>query len=197
MQLSAANKLFQENQRRPISLGQPKLPSVEEQELHFVTHQPYAPWCQACIASRAKEDPYKSSENKEDIGKSVTQIDFCYTYTGDEDRLDGKTPDKEFGTCLIVTGSDTKAIHAVPVPSKGTASLKTITEEIIRFSCLQNASRDSCIFQADSERATRQILRSVQQVRSMLGLTTEIRLTGAGQHASNGQVDGKLPKDIG
>ena len=35
------------------------------------------------------------------------QIDFCYTYTGDEDRLDGKTSDKveerqdQFGTCLI------------------------------------------------------------------------------------------------
>ena len=194
MQLSVASKLFQENQRRPISLGQPKLPSVEEQELHFVTHQPYAPWCQACIASRAKEDPYKSTENKEDIGKSVIQIDFCYTYTGDEDRLDRKTSDKveerqdQFGTCLIATASDTKAIHAVPVPSKGTASLKTITEEIIRFT-LENASRDSCVLQADSERATRQILRSVQQVRSMLGLTTEIRLTGAGQHASNGQVE--------
>ena len=91
----------------------------------------------------------------------------------------------QFGTCLIMASTETKAIHVVPVPSKGTASLKQVTEEVIRFS-LENAGRDKCIFQADSERATRQILRSVQQVRKVMGLQTEIRLTGAGQHASNG-----------
>lgn len=45
---------------------------------------------------------------------------------------------------------------------KGTASLKHITEEVIRFT-LENGSRDACILQADSERATRQILRAAQQ----------------------------------
>ena len=34
-----------------------------------------------------------------------------------------------------------------------------------------------------------QILRSVQQVRAVMGLQCEIRLTGSGQHASNGQVE--------
>ena len=87
-----------------------------------------------------------------------------------------------------MTSSETKAIHAAPVPSKGSASLKTITEEIVRFA-LENSARGACIIQADRERATRQILRSAQQVRNVLGMKTEIRLTGAGQHASNGQVE--------
>ena len=87
-----------------------------------------------------------------------------------------------------MASTETKAIHVVPVPSKGTASLKQITEEVVRFA-LENAGRENCIFQADSERATRQILRSVQQVRKVLGLQTEIRLTGAGQRASNGLVE--------
>ena len=43
-------------------------------------------------------------------------------------------------------------------------------------------------FQEDSERAMRQILRSVQQVRTVMGLPCETRLTGSGQRASNGQV---------
>ena len=35
----------------------------------------------------------------------------------------------------------------------------------------------------------RQILRSVQQVRTIMGLPRETRLTGSGQHASNGQAE--------
>lgn len=66
--------------------------------------------------------------------------------------------------------------------------MKTVTEEIVRFS-LENASRDGCIIQADGERATRQILRSVQQVRSVMGLQTVVCITGAGQHSSNGQAE--------
>ena len=194
MHLAVAHKLYNEQRRRPVTLGQPKLPSLAEQELHNVTHWPFAAWCQACVASRSKEDKYEKSENKEDIGKNIIQIDFCYTYTGEEDRSERPVQDKimerqdQHGTVLVMTSSETKAIHAVPVPSKGSASLKTITEEIVRFA-LENSARDACIIQADSERATRQILRSVQQVRNVLGMKTEIRLTGAGQHASNGQVE--------
>ena len=194
MHLAVANKLYNEQRRRPVTLGQPKLPSLAEQELRNVTHWPYAPWCQACVASRSKEDKHERSDCKEDIRKNVIQIDFCYTYTGEEDRSEKVVVDKvterqdQHGTVLVMTSSETKAIHAVPVPSKGTASLKTLTEEIVRFA-LENSAREPCIIQADSERATRQLLRSVQQVRSVLGMKTEIRLTGAGQHASNGQVE--------
>ena len=194
MHLAAASKLFEEQQRRPVTLGQPKLPSLAEQELHFVTHWPYAPWCQACVACRAKEDHYKNVSEKEDIGKNITQLDFFYTHTGEEGRLDetpsGKVQERQdqYGTCLVAVSSETKAIHTVPIHTKGSASLKNVTEEIVRFT-LENASRDQCILQADGERATRQILRSVQQVRSVMGLQTELRITGAGQHASNGQAE--------
>ena len=45
------------------------------------------------------------------------------------------------------------------------------------------------IFQADGERSTSQLLRAVQYCRSQLGLHTETRATGVGQHASNGQAE--------
>lgn len=35
----------------------------------------------------------------------------------------------QYGTCLVMVSSETKAVHVVLVPSKGTASLKTVTEE--------------------------------------------------------------------
>ena len=200
LQLEVASKLFRERERKPVALGQPKLPSLRDQELHFITHLPYAPWCQACVATRAKEDAHLPRDSKEDIGKCVIAFDFCYTYTGDESSRPrteeeaeaggGKVRERQdqFGTCLIAAASETKAVHAVPVPSKGAASLKLVVEELIRFS-IENCSRDGCIFQADGERATRQILRTVQQVRKVMGLETEIRMVPTGSHASNGLAE--------
>ena len=194
MKLNIANKMFREQERKPTTIGQPRLPSLKEQEIHFVTHIPYAPWCQACVATWAKEDRHERQDTKPDLGKNVIQLDFFFTYTGEETRTEEAPMDKvkeradQYGTCLVMTSSETKAIHVVPVPSKGTASLKTVTEEIIRFS-MENASTDPCIFQGGSERAMRQILRSVQQVRTIMGLPCETRLTGSAQHASNGQAE--------
>ena len=148
----------------------------------------------ACAASRANEDKYEKQDTKPDLGKNVIQLDFFFTYTGEETRTEETPVDKvkeradQYGTCPVMTSSETKAMRVVPVPSKGTASLKTVTEEIIRFS-MENSSTDPCIFQGDSERAMRQILRSVQQVRTIMGLPCETRLTGSGQRASNGQAE--------
>ena len=107
MHLAVAHKLYNEQSRRPVTLGQPKLPSLAEQELHNVTHWPFASWCQACVASRSKEDKHGKSDNKEDIGKNIIQIDFCYTYTGEEDRSEKPVQDKvmerqdQLGTALV------------------------------------------------------------------------------------------------
>ena len=200
VRMDIANKLFQERERKPLTLGQPRLPSVKEQELHFVTHLPYAPWCQACVANRAREDRHQAQQEKEDRGKNVIAFDFCYTYTGQEadekqvveEREDpvGKVEERQdqYGTCLVAASGETQAVLAVPVPSKGTASLKTVVEELIRFS-IENSARDPVIFQADGERSTRQILRTVQQVRKVMGLQTEIRITPKESHASNGLAE--------
>ena len=133
-------------------------------------------------------------DDKPDQGKNVIQMDFFYTYTGEEKRMDEAPVDKvteradQFGTCLVMVSSETKAVHVAPIPSKGTASLKTVTEEVVRFS-LETSSMDGCIFQGDGERAMRQLLRSVQQVRAIMGLACEVRMTGSNQHASNGQAE--------
>ena len=91
LKLSIANKLFQEQQRKPMTLGQPKLPSLKDQEAHFVTHIPYAAWCQACVASRAKEDKHELREEKPDLGRNVIQLDFFFTYTGETRLQRGQT----------------------------------------------------------------------------------------------------------
>ena len=113
MKLSVAKRLFKEQERKPMTLGQPRLPSLKEQEIHFVTHIPYAPWCQACVASRAREDKYEKQDAKPDLGKNVMQLDFFFTYTGEETRTEETPIDKvkeradQYGTCLVMTSSQT------------------------------------------------------------------------------------------
>ncbi|CAK9052235.1 unnamed protein product [Durusdinium trenchii] len=51
------------------------------------------------------------------------------------------------------------------------------------------ANANPIILQADGEPATKQVMRAVQHARAALGMATEIRATGAGQHASNGQAE--------
>ena len=102
--------------------------------------------------------------------------------------MEGEEQEKQLGTMLVATESGTKAVLAIPVLAKGAVSLKQATEELVRFST-STSSGGSVIFQADGEQSTRHLLRAVQHGRSQLGLHTEIRTTGVGQHASNGQAE--------
>jgi hypothetical protein len=60
-----ANKLFREGTRDPDIPHAPKLPSERQQELHNVTHQPFAPWCEACVLGRSRQSPHDKASEEE------------------------------------------------------------------------------------------------------------------------------------
>ena len=55
----------------------------------------------------------------------MCQIDFCHTYTGEEDRSEKVVVDKvterqdQYGTVLVMTALETKAIHESQNPDGG------------------------------------------------------------------------------
>ena len=81
----------------------------------------------------------RQTQGKPDLGTAIIQLDFMYTYTGPEGCMEEPTQGRvqerqdQYGTCLIMASTERKAIHVVPVPSKGAASLKQVAEEVIRF----------------------------------------------------------------
>ena len=101
MQTEIARKLYREKERKPVSLGIPKRPSLEQQNEHNLTHYPFAGWCP----------------------KTVISFDFGYTYVddyGNEKSLEEvRDADDQYGTVLYIADHHTKAVHAVPVLSKG------------------------------------------------------------------------------
>ena len=151
--IDLSKRLYEESQREAIPLQVPKLPSRVDQDLHNLTHIPFASCCQCCVA---RED---ERGDKKDRGKSVISFDYGFTY------MQGEDEEKQFGACLYMAESETKAVHAVPVLAKGGVSLKQVAEEIVRFS-FATSSSNSIILMADGERSTRQILESSPALQS-------------------------------
>ena len=80
--IDLSKRLYEESQREAIPLQVPKLPSRVDQDIHNLTHIPFASWCQCCVATRAKEDARRDEErgDKKDRGKSVISFDYGFTY---------------------------------------------------------------------------------------------------------------------
>ncbi|CAE7451931.1 GIP, partial [Symbiodinium sp. CCMP2456] len=85
MSAEIAKKMFQEAERNPEMPKMPKLPSAAQQQLHNVTHHPFAAWCEACVLGRAKQTPHPKEDPEkptEETRKTIKiEIDYCYTFT--------------------------------------------------------------------------------------------------------------------
>ena len=87
MTAEVARKLYLEQHRDAEAPKTPILPSARQQELHAITHEPFAPWCQACILGRSRQSPHKgqAAEEQEVAAHArpepMIQIDYAYTFT--------------------------------------------------------------------------------------------------------------------
>ena len=196
MATEIAQKMFKDQERDPTIIKAPILPSAMQQELHAVTHQPFQPWCQACVMGRSRQSPHErrdpSAEDEKKIEaqtKPCIQIDYCFTFTKervegaeelDDDIEDGAEAEKpdyrdQYGLNLIATESTTGWVICLPILAKGTSSLKKVTEALVRLS-MQVGGGDEVVFQGDPESSIKQILNSVEACRARLGLRTQLRL---------------------
>ena len=89
----------------------------------MLTHQPYKPWCEYCVANRARQDPRPAAHAK--AGSSIVSFDYGYIT-----RLEGEQSKM---TCLFVHDPFTKMVHAVPTEQKADKSLKYLCTELVRF----------------------------------------------------------------
>ena len=87
MAVEVSRKMYEEGKREAVALPVPKLPSKTEQEIHNLTHIPFAPWCQCCVATRAKEDARKEEARGDvtDRGKPIISFDYGYTFMEEEE----------------------------------------------------------------------------------------------------------------
>ena len=209
-----AQGIYKEQERNPDTLKVPVLPTPQQQEAHFITHQPFASWCSACVLARSRQTPHsqgKEAQAEKDGDKKLTtiQIDYAYTFTGDrgiaeEEKKEAseeqpgqaegpeqkEEDDKANQFALNLVGGEavTGWLAGLPVVAKGAASLKKVTETLVRTSILIAGSED-VVVQGDTEPAIGQILNAIQACRARLGLRTVVRQVPRDSHQSNGVAE--------
>lgn len=149
------------------------VPEEDEQERHRLVHTPYAPWCEFCIAHRAKQDRHLRSGNSKISSTPIISLDFCYTKAGTtvESNPGGEVRAEAAGgevlseaavveessipraeevkpaLWMVMVCSQTGYLGAVPLKSKGQITL--MAREIMTF--CQNLGHDEVGFYGDNE----------------------------------------------
>ena len=72
-------------------------PSVEEVNMHNLTHIPFRSWCPFCVAGKAKDNPHRGVEDQE-AGVNIVDMDYMF--------LSGKEPSVEVGIDQVSEDED-------------------------------------------------------------------------------------------
>ena len=149
-----------------------------------LTHLPFQPWCEHCVATRAKEDPHKQAVTKatssDDSSKPWLSYDFCYTSTSN-------CTDPP-AVALVMTDNSSKAFLSVPVKKRGgQASISHMVEGIVHFSTQLGYS--SICLKADNEGSCKAVKEQVQRKRGSLGLSTTLADSVPHAHETNGAAE--------
>ena len=214
-----AKRLYQEQERHPDTIKAPVLPSPLQQELHAVTHQPFQPWCQACVLGRSRQSPHekrddeKDDQLQQDEKRPIIQIDYCYTFTreraeaedgdpedqrqqeegesaGHEAQPQEDRPDCRDQFGLNLVAAESTSGWVTSVPILAKgATSLKKVTEALVRLSMQVGGGGDVIVQGDPESAVKQVLNSVAACRTRLGLRTIIRHAPRGSHSSNGQAE--------
>ena len=79
-----------------------------EVERHCLTHVPYAPWCEHCVARRARPDRHERSDLPKESSIPTVSFDFCFT----------KSLDVSSSTWLVMTDSHSGYLGRCPLRGK-------------------------------------------------------------------------------
>ena len=104
-------------ERHPNAQRLVRPPEAHEQELHALTHTPYAAWCSACLKHRARPDQHKRTGEGHNTPIPVISMDFPVTKKkeGLDPHPEGAADDKG-ALWLVLTDSRTGYF---PIQSKG------------------------------------------------------------------------------
>ena len=148
----AAHHQLQGEVARPVNQQPvPDEPSEEERARHALTHQPFAPWCELCVAHRAVQDPHREQEHAT-TSHSCVSFDFGFS-----SRLAGE----DTSCALYIHDRDTGAMHVIPSPAKGGRYLNYLCTEFCRF--LIWVGHTTVALKCDQEPSTLSLLEAVKR----------------------------------
>ena len=177
-----ANRLYKEQNKHKglVAVRAPRQPSIEERELHELTHVPYREWCDFCVACKGKSDPQRVLDHSVEGRRAAPSIQLDYAFG----RSDQKKQE-ELVVILVGVDAETRMLLAVPVESKG-ADLRGQAEHVVRFTLALNHYGNIEMI-GDSEPTMKALLTNVKSIRHGLGLETTI--TNSMKKGQTGRVE--------
>ena len=112
---SAAKATETDLRREPHPQTLAVLPDQQTQDRHALTHVPFEPWCESCVAFRARMDPHKRDDSTYASGTPTVSFDFCHTKSVPAGH---KPQDIKSLCCLVMVCSQTGYMHVTPVRHK-------------------------------------------------------------------------------
>ena len=170
------HSLSKELQRPVNQPGIPAEPTEEEVREHNMTHIPFKPWCELCIAHKSRQDKHHR-ESHTSSEQSVVSFDFGYADRGTDETL----------IMLCIHDRHTKMMHAVPTPSKGGRSLPYLSAELCRF-VTWLGYQEVCL-RTDNEPAALSLLEACRKALKGLGVHTTVELVVPGNKEANGAAE--------
>ena len=140
--------------RNPRKLPDPKMPSKEEVERHYLTHLPFRSWCQYCIQGKDKTAPRFQQEQRGD-GLMEVHVDYCFM----------STHGSPMCTILVAKEKSSKMTLATVVPMKGTSMEYPIVRTLTFLKEIGIEGAD-IVLKPDQENAIKDLLNKVAARRS-------------------------------
>ena len=135
-------------------LVDPKRPSQQEVDEHYLSHLPFRNWCPHCMRGKAKElDCRKSDGASGDMPEF--HVDYCF-------------PGDDMGfklSILVGVERDTGAKVSVVVPQKGTTG-KYASGEVVSFMDNQGCTFKDVVVKSDQENAIKYVVDDVCMART-------------------------------
>ena len=132
--------------RNPRKLPDPKMPSKEEVEQHYLTHLPFRSWCQYYIQGKGKVAPRFKQKKRED-GLMEVHFDYCFM------SIHGSP----LATILVAREKSTKMTLATVVPMKGASVEYPVRRTLTLLKEIGLEGAD-VVFKSDQEPALKDLL---------------------------------------
>ncbi|CAE7399020.1 unnamed protein product [Symbiodinium sp. CCMP2592] len=178
-----AQTVGDDSTREPKGQSVTKAPTEAERQLHELTHWPFRPWCDHCMAMRGVEDRHESLPGSADTEVPIISFDYAFTSVSG---AEGQGNAAKL-TVLVAHDTSTGSVLGLPVASKGREDLKFSAIELTRF--VQGLGHNSIFLCCDNEPSTLALQSLVVNVRTKLGFKTMIRDAPVHSHASKGYVE--------
>ena len=186
MQRDAQVAVQSELERHPRGVAKPPEPTQAQRAQHELVHYPYEAWCEHCVKHKGRQDAHRQHQAHDTSSASVVFFDFGFSKRR-EAKPGESSADIDVSTFLIAKDRQTKAVMAIPTPSKGHPYLSMMVTESLRF--LAWLGQAEVTLQSDNEPAIQAVMSHLQKACSGIGIKAHVRAAPIEAHQSQGEVE--------